>query len=189
MPIYNNRIEETKQHRILSSLGVPKRYHTINKDYFNFYPIQSNWNKKVMITPDKQTEFFSTFMKNINKGNRITDRWLVMSRPDDSKAMNLVSATLQKFRKYNYSVKMLNSSMLMNKETSDIHNDLIVLYSLNSSSTNWKLDCVRDVLNNCEDSCVIVVCTSPVFGDKAMSVYDFNNNFLNYRFNGLLEIR
>jgi len=176
----------TSKDRQLALLGLPQRYHNPRLEC-SFSPITSAKKSKIFIQPDVQEKWVSNLIQKIRHEREIDTKALICSRPTDDSAMNLASAIMIEARKYKYATKAINLGFY--KKDVDFDNyDLLILYSMNSISNPWKIDSCRDILKAADSSSILVVCTTPAFGENGMSCVDFNYRFLNYAFNGYLEI-
>ena len=181
---------DKKYSKLLSSLNVPARYQIANIDGIFFSPILASWDKNKIVTPDKQQSWMAKIMQRIKKKKPLSTKIMIHSRPTDDSAMRVAFKIMMSALDNGYSAKAYNLGFFVKnfENDSNIEYDVLVLYSINPNSSSYKIDMLRDLLRKCDKSIVIVVTTCPKFGDEAYSALDFNYTFLNYRFNGYLQI-
>lgn len=182
--------KEKKSSKLLSALNIPSKYHYINNGDIYFSPILASWDKTKIITPDKQEKWALKINKQLEKNKPISSKILVHSRPTDDTAMKTAFSIMLSALNKGYSAKAYNLGFFSKnfENNSYLEYDVLVLYSLNTYSSDYKFDLVRDILRKADKSIVIVVSTCPKFGNEARSALDFNYEFINYRFNGYLQI-
>lgn len=182
------RFNDDKTSRLLSKLGLPRRYHKPNVGSVYFSPITSENDTNLIITPNKQADWLLKVRKMFKSGKPTNVKALILSRPTDDSAMKTASIIMLDALGNNYSAKAINLGYYRKEDISALDYDVLILYSVNSISTGWKLDLVRDILKKADDSAIFVVATSPIRGSEARGCIEFNNRYLNFKFNGLLEI-
>jgi hypothetical protein len=182
--------KEKKSSKLLSALNIPSRYHNVTSDGAYFSPILASWDKTKIVTPDKQAKWAKKIITQLKNNKPISSKILVHSRPTDDSAMRTAFSIMLSALDKGYSAKAYNLGFFSKnfENNSYLEYDVLVLYSLNTYSSDYKFDLVRDILRKADKSIVIVVSTCPKFGNEARSALDFNYEFINYRFNGYLQI-
>ena len=174
----------------LDILNVPRRYQNPEIKGIYFSPILASWDKTKIITNDVQAKWLKKCLDKIKQKKPTSNKVLIMSRPTDDTALRVAFKIMLTALNNGYSAKAYNLGFFTkNYETNTaLEYDVLVLYSLNQYSSDWKIDLIRDLLRRADRSMIIVVGTCPKFGSDAHSALEFNYNFLNFRFNGYLQI-
>ena len=169
---------------------MPSRYHraTIKDIYFS--PILASWDKTKIITPEKQAQWATKVITQLKKQKPTNVKFLIHSRPTDDSAMRIAFTIMLNALDNGYSAKAYNLGFFSKnyENNSYLEYDVLVLYSLNLYSSDYKFDLVRDILRKADKSMVIVVSTCPKFGADGKSALEFNYEYINYRFNGYLQV-
>lgn len=184
------RIKSKEGSRNLDVLNVPRRYQNPQIKNLYFSPILASWDKTKIITPDVQANWLKKVLAKIKSKKPMSSKALIVSRPTDDSALKIAFKIMISALDNGYSAKAYNLGFFTkNYENNDnLEYDFLVLYSLNPYSADWKIDLVRDLLRKADKSFIIVVGTCPKFGNEAKSSLEFNYEFLNFRFNGYLQI-
>lgn len=174
----------------LSALNIPSKFQNVNINNIYFAPILTDWDKTKIVTPEKQLKWLKKVLNSLKEKKELSTKILIHSRPTDDSALKIAFKIMLTAIDNGYSAKAYNLGYFSKNYESDanIEYDLILFYSLNSYSSDYKIDLIRDLLKKCDKSIVIVVTTCPKFGEGAMSALDFNYEYINYRFNGYLQI-
>lgn len=182
--------KDKKSSGFLSALNIPAKYHNASIDRIHFSPIMTSWDKYKIINAEKQHAWLSKLLKKIEKKTPLSTKVLVHGRPTDDSSMITAFYIMLYAYKQGYSVKAYNLGFFSKnyENSSNLEYDVLVLYSLNGLSSDYKFDLVRDILRKADSSMVIVVSTAPKYGDDAQSALDFNYNNINFRFNGYLQV-
>lgn len=184
------KIKGSSGSRQLDLLNVPKRYQNPTLKNIFFAPILASWDKTKIITPDTQAGYLKKIIEKIKSKKPVSSKIFIMSRPTDDTALRVAFKIMLTALNNGYSAKAYNLGYFTKNYESDenLEYDFLVLYSLNTFSANWKIDLIRDLLRKADKSFIIVVGTCPKYGDDANSALEFNYNYINFRFNGYLQI-
>lgn len=187
---YRIRKEKDSEDRLLDSLNVPAKFHRAKIKDIYFAPILASWDKTKIITPEQQARWSTKVITQLKEKKPLSAKIMIHSRPTDDSAMKIAFTIMLTALRNGYSAKAYNLGFFSKnyENNSYLEYDVLVLYSLNVYSSDYKFDLVRDILRKADNSMVIVVTTCPKFGNDGKSALEFNYEYTNYRFNGYLQV-